>query len=210
MKKILLLTLALFAVCLPVLAESAPNFAPDVTAAPGIDGSVPDPADSAKTAAALDIAVEVTYETLTNDTYNLTMAYPSGWSQIPGRYTICFVENVADGQTPARIALTRKTVSSTPDEKAISKQMVSYLKALQTQYDTFEVGDLASDSTFVGQTGYSTEYTAKKGEVSVKGYVIMAAIEKHLYAFHFSSSEAAYESYGEICMHLRDAVSIGK
>ena len=190
----------------PVPAEDAPE---DVPASEGAEGE----GDSTPMTIFDEYSgpqVTLEFETLTNSTYNLTLDRPSAWSQIPGRYTICYAETVAPGQTPARMALTRKVLSSSPNEDRITKQLISYLKALQTQYDSFEVGDLDTETPFMGQTGYSTVYTGKKGETSVRGYVIMCAIERRLFVFHFSASESAYASYGSVMVHLRDSVKINE
>lgn len=171
----------------------------DSTAGPTIFDNVP-----------LVPQVSLDYVSLTNNTYKMVMERPASWVQIPGRYTICFAESVAAGQTPARIAVTRKTLSYTPDEDRVTKQLISYLKTLQGQYETFEVGDLDTVTPFLGQPGFSTVYTAQKGENTVRGYVIMTAIKRKIYVYHFSASESAYPSYATAMEHMRDSIVVNE
>ena len=225
MNKTLCLLTALCAALLPFagLAEAAPapNFDPEVTLAPGqVQATVPPmetvediPLDNTFDTGA-DIfsdntsQVSLAYETLTNENYGLTMDRPANWIQIPGRHTFCFIESVAEDQIPARMALSRKGSSKELTDKRVTDELVAFLKVLQPQYDAFEVGDLSTETQFAGRSGFSTTYTARKGAESVRGYVIMTAVGKYVYAFHFSAAESAYSSYENVISHLRESVVI--
>ena len=206
-------TLCLIVVCLLALLPGAAladgvfneDGTPALTPAPGMaeDGDPFDPEADEETEAqgddgATDVfgydgynsAITLTYESLTNNTFKLTLDRPAGWTQIPGRYTLCFVENAAEGQIPARMALTRKQSSKDLTDTRITNELISYLKILAAQYDEFEVGELNKETSFIEQMGYSTLYTARKDGMAVRGYVIMAAVNKYLYVFHFSSRTA--------------------
>ncbi len=232
MKKTLCLILALLMLGLcPALSEEdyTPDYEPDADTIPGYpdDGTYQEApediplddegGDGDSTAGPtifdnvpLVPQVSLDYVSLTNNTYKMVMERPAAWVQIPGRYTICFAENVGAGQTPARIAVTRKTLSYTPDEDRVTKQLISYLKTLQAQYETFEVGDLDTVPPFLGQPGFSTVYIAKKGENTVRGYVIMTAIKRKIYVYHFSASESAYPSYATAMEHMRDSIVVNE
>ena len=51
---------------------------------------------------------EYTYAVLTNDTLGVRFSYPSHWIQTPGRRTISYEEPVAEGDIPARMAVSVK------------------------------------------------------------------------------------------------------
>ena len=51
---------------------------------------------------------EYTYAVISNDTLGVRFSYPSHWEQTPGRRTICYQEPVAEGDIPARMAVSVK------------------------------------------------------------------------------------------------------
>ena len=153
-------------------------------------------------------SVTMQYEQLTNKTFKLVMDRPSGWIQLPGRHTLCFEEAVAEGQTPARMALTRKTSQKELTDSRITSELIAYLKVLAAQYDSFEVGDLNKETSFIGQMGYSPQYDAKKGDKDVRGYVIMAAVKQYLYVFHFSTGDSVFANYTGVMTHLRESIQV--
>lgn len=220
MKKLLCLALCLALLPLAALAEaeSEPDFNPDVTPAPGLQAQMDVPVDiplDEDEAPAVDFdartaPVAVEYEVLTNSTYSMSLERPANWVQIPGRHTFCYVEPVAADATPARMAVTRKGSSRELTESVITSEFVSYMKMIQEQYDSFEVGDPIRDTPFVGQAGYSMYYRGVKGATVVRGYVIIAAIDKYLYAFHFSAPESSFDAYAGVLAHLRDSVQVSK
>ena len=218
---ILFLSLLLAVAAMPAFGEEEADFAPEATPAPAsfdmdipIDIPIDVPIDEAESEddvfgyGGYTSSVSLTYETLTNNTYSLTMDRPSAWVQIPGRYTLCFQEAVMEGQTPARMALTRKTATKDLTDSRITSEIIAYLKVLAAQYDKFEVSNQSKETPFIGQMGYSAFYTAQKDTKVVRGYVVMAAIKRYLYVFHFSASESAFASYTDAMVHLRESVRV--
>ena len=153
-------------------------------------------------------SVSLEYESLTNKTFGLVMDRPAAWIQIPGRHTLCFQDGASTQKTPARMALSRKTVTKELTDSRITSELIAFLKTIAAQYDSFEVGDLSKDTAFIGQMGYSTFYSAQKDGNSVRGYVIVAAISKYVYAFHFSTAENEFNAYTSVMVHIRESMQV--
>lgn len=139
-----------------------------------------------------------------------TFYYPSHWQNVPGIYTVCFQEQVEDGEVPARVAITRKKLTHTPDESDITDHLIAYLKTIYKQYDTstFEVSGLDTSRKFMGKNGYSTNYLAFKGETEVEGFVIMCVVERTLYVYHFSASYSDFQSMETMMQYMCKSVTL--
>lgn len=150
------------------------------------------------------------FSVLSDESLGYSFQYPSHWQYLPGVYTVCFREIVEEGDFPARVAITRNKLVHTPSESTITDQLISYLKTIATQYEdsTFEVDSLDKSTTFMGQQGYATTYLAFSGEIEVKGYVIMCAVERTLYVYHFCASYADYQSMESMMQHMRNSVTL--
>lgn len=150
------------------------------------------------------------FSSLSDHSLGFTFNYPSHWQNIPGIYTVCFQEQVEDGDIPARVAITRKKLTHTPDESDISDHLIDYLKTIYKQYDTstFEVSGLNTSIKFMGKNGYSTNYLAFKGETEVEGFVIMCVVERTLYVYHFSASYPDYQSMETLMQYMCKSVTL--
>lgn len=148
----------------------------------------------AKSASAVDTST-YQYSALTDTSLGFTFNYPSHWENVPGVYTICFREKVEEGDFPARVAITSKTLVHTPDELAMTEQLTEYLRLVHKQYEaaTFQAGTPNSEETFLGKPAMSNTYLAYSGDHEVKGYIIGTAVGRTMYVFHFC---ATYEDYG--------------
>ena len=92
--------------------------------------------------------------------------------------------------------------AAAPDDRLWN---ADYLKVLAAQYpeDAFAlVGELNKETSFIGQMGYSIQYTASKDGKTVRGYVIMAAVKKYLYVFHFSASYGDYVKLQNVLRYI--------
>lgn len=154
------------------------------------------------------------YSEVSNTGLGFRYNYPTGWNNIPGRSTVCYVQPLEEGTVyPARVAVTMKKLAHKPKDEVIKEELVSYLKFLMSQYDekTFEVDDaLNTSGKFMGEDSMSTTYLAYDGDQEIKGYVVITAIEKYLFCYHFL---CAYQDYGafESAMHtMRDSVKAEK
>lgn len=134
------------------------------------------------------------YSALTDTSLGFTFNYPSHWENVPGVYTVCFREKVEDGDFPARVAVTAKTLIHTPDEVAFTEQMTEYLRMVHKQYEaaTFQPGTPNSEERFMGKAAISNTYLAYAGENEVKGFIIGTVVGKTVYVFHFC---ATYDDY---------------
>lgn len=150
------------------------------------------------------------FTSLSDHSLGFTFSYPAHWKNIPGIYTVCFQEDVEQGDFPARVAITRNKLTHTPKDAAIVDHLVSYLKTIYKQYDTaaFEVSGLDRTVSFMGQPGYSTTYLAFSGETEVEGFVIMCAVERTLYVFHFSASYSDYQSMQSMMQYMLNSVTL--
>ena len=149
--------------------------------------------------------------TALNDTsFGFVLAYPSGWQNLPGKHTICFREQVEDGDFPARVAVTKKTFAHTPSSDKVLSQFQSYAQTIYAQYDpnTFEFGALNSNAKFLGQPAHEISYLAYSGDTEVKGYMICCSVRHDMYVFHFYSSYDDFAPMETMMKQIRDTVTI--
>ena len=213
-----------------VTTEFADAFMPDVmdvpvdaTAEPAAD--VPDesivpestdaPAEAATEAPAAQATAApyaYTLTALTDSTFGFVCAYPSGWKNLPGKYTVCFREEVSGDDFPARMAVTRKRLAHAPKFSKLLTQFQQYAETVRAQYDskTFEYGDLNSSAAFLGQPAYEITYLAYSGDVEVKGYMICTNVDKYVYVFHFCAPYDDYAAMEPMMRQLRDSVTLAQ
>ena len=213
-----------------VTTEFADAFMPDVmdvpvdaTAEPAAD--VPDesivpestdtPAEAATEAPAAQATAApyaYTLTALTDSTFGFVCAYPRGWKNLPGKYTVCFREEVSGDDFPARMAVTRKRLAHAPKFSRLLTQFQEYAETVRAQYDskTFEYGDLNSSAAFLGQPAYEITYLAYSGDVEVKGYMICTNVDKYVYVFHFCAPYDDYAAMEPMMRQLRDSVTLAQ
>ncbi|MBR1821423.1 MAG: hypothetical protein IJ769_07350 [Clostridia bacterium] len=175
-------------------ADAAPANAPAEPAADG-DAAIPTVRPAVDTSA-------YQYSALTDTSLGFTFNYPSHWENVPGVYTVCFREKVEDGDFPARVAITAKTLVHSPDEEVITEELTDYLRMVHKQYDaaTFQAGTPNTEERFLDKPALSNTYLAYSGENEVKGYIIGTAVGRTMYVFHFC---ATYEDYGAMESMMR-------
>ena len=149
---------------------------------------------------------EYTYAVLTNDTLGVRFSYPSHWIQTPGRRTICYEEPVGEGDIPARMAVSVKQLDDRADGDELTRQLSSFVSAIFTQFDRYEIGNLITDVPFMGKTAYSTVYRGYKGDQVIRGTAIMASVGTKIYAFHFSCDADDYDAMTTVMEYLRSHV----
>lgn len=150
-----------------------------------------------------------TYSELTDETFGFTLSYPSSWQNLPGKYTVCFREIVEEGDFPARIAITKKTLAHRPKAATVTKQFQEYAKIIYEQYDpdTFEFSELKSEGvTFMGKDGQEISYLAYSGDTEVEGYMVCCAIGYDMYVFHFSATYDDFALMQPIMTRIRDSI----
>ena len=213
-----------------VTTEFADAFMPDVmdvpvdaTAEPAADvpdeSIVPESTDTPAEAATEVPAAQATaapyaytLTALTDSTFGFVCAYPSGWKNLPGKYTVCFREEVSGDDFPARMAVTRKRLAHAPKFSRLLTQFQEYAETVRAQYDskTFEYGDLNSSAAFLGQPAYEITYLAYSGDVEVKGYMICTNVDKYVYVFHFCAPYDDYAAMEPMMRQLRDSVTLAQ
>ena len=153
-----------------------------------------------------------TLTALTDSTFGFVYAYPSGWKNLPGKYTACFREEVSGDDFPARMAVTRKRLAHAPKFSRLLTQFQEYAETVRAQYDskTFEYGDLNSSAAFLGQPAYEITYLAYSGDVEVKGYMICTNVDKYVYVFHFCAPYDDYAAMEPMMRQLRDSVTLAQ
>lgn len=151
-----------------------------------------------------------TLTALNDNSFGFVCAYPTGWKNLPGKYTVCYREDVSDDDFAARVAITKKTFAHTPKASRVLSQFQSYAETIYDQYDpsTFEFGDLNSEAKFLGQQAYEITYLAYSGETEVKGYMICASVDRSIYVFHFCASYDDYGAMEAMMNQMRDTVTI--
>lgn len=149
------------------------------------------------------------YASLTEGSF--TMMYPSHWERVPGVNTICYVEPVSDDTIPARVTLTKKTVSGSVDSKIKLEQFSSYFENILAGFDSHEVGKLDKEQQFLGdKEAYAATYTAQKGDRLYKGYAVMANKGKTFCVFHFRCAETDYDRMASVMERIKSSIGAVK
>lgn len=150
------------------------------------------------------------YAQVEDENIDFTFNYPSHWKLVPGIYTVCYREEVEDGDFPARLAITRKKLVHTPDDRALLEQLTSYMKMVGKQYDkaTFQTSVPNHEDTFMGRTAFSNTYLAYWGDIEVKGFVIGCAVQRTLYVLHFCASYADYTAMESMLNYIVRSVTL--
>ena len=74
------------------------------------------------------------YSQVTGTGLGFQFSYPTGWNNIPGRSTVCYVQPMEEGTLyPARVAVTMKQLAHKPKQETIKEELVAYLKVLMSQ-----------------------------------------------------------------------------
>ena len=150
------------------------------------------------------------YTQVDDENIDFTFNVPSHWKLVPGIYTVCYREEVEDGDFPARLAITRKRLVHTPDDRALLEQLTSYMKMVGKQYDksTFQTSVANHDDTFMGKPAFSNTYLAYWGDIEVKGFVIGCAVQRTLYVLHFCASYADYAAMENMLSYIVRSVAL--
>ena len=146
---------------------------------------------------------EYTYAVISNDTLGVRFSYPSHWEQTPGRRTICYQEPVAEGDIPARMAVSVKQLSDRPNDDELTRQLSSFITAIFTQFDRYEIGNLITDVAFMGKSAFSTIYRGYKGDQVIEGMAILTGVGTKIYAYHFSCAAEDYDAMAPVREYMR-------
>lgn len=151
------------------------------------------------------------YSEISAEGLGFRFSYPTGWTNIPGRNTVCYVQPLEKGTVyPARAAVTMKRMPHVVGRDEMREEFVSYVRTLMGQYDssTFKVNTKLDETTkFMGKEALSTTYLAYDGAQEIKGYAIITRFERYLYVFHFLCAYNDYESFEATIRYMRDSVS---
>lgn len=149
------------------------------------------------------------YASLTEGSF--TMMYPAHWERIPGVSTICYTEPVTDDTIPARITLTKKTVTSSVDNKFKLEQFSAYFETILAGFDSNEVSKLDKEQEFLGdKEAYAATYTARNGDKLYKGYVVMANKGKTFCVYHFRCAETDYDRMASVRERIKNSIGVVK
>lgn len=153
---------------------------------------------------------DYTLTPLTDRSFGFLFSYPSGWENLPGKYTVCFREIVEEGDYPARVAITKKTFDHEPKSSKLLSQFQSYATNIYSMYskDRFEFGELNESATFMGKNALEISYYAYSGETEVVGYMICCSIDHDMYVFHFCAPYEDYNAMESMMKDMRDSVKL--
>ena len=154
---------------------------------------------------------EYDYYYITNRTVGVSFKYPSHWINKPGRYTISYEEPVDPGVTPARLAVTSKTVGAKTDDNDVKDQMEYFLTLVQTQYNSYIPGEFKEDVSIMDTTGIRQKYTARDTETGelITGYVLMCYLKqmRKIYMLHFTAPSRRYDDLSVIIDVIRESMT---
>jgi len=187
----------------------------EATAAPAEDSidnttTVEIPVISAESTAIPDVAISAyTYTKFTLDT-GFSMDVPTHWVRQPASSSVCFMEPVADGVAPGRVVVSSKKLEAVGSETR-EKQLRSYFANILSDFDTYEWSDIYTDQPFLGDDqAHSVTYGGTRKGLAYKGYVILAAVDKTIYVYHFRCADTAYADMENIMIRMRDSISLGE
>ena len=216
MKKILALLLCAALVLTLTACGSTDGTDVDVTVAPeesaaadaAVNSQPEMPVIDAETTALPDISpASYSSTTFTLET-GFSMEVPSHWTRQPASKSVCFTEPVAEGSVPGRIVVTSKKVESVGSSTR-ENQLGSYFTSILGDFDTYEWSDINTDQPFLGdEEAHSVTYSGTRDGLSYKGYVILAAVNKTIYVYHFRCGSEAYGEMEAVMEHVRDSISL--
>lgn len=166
------------------------------------------PVISAESTALPDVLPEnYSYTAFSLDS-GFSMDVPSHWSRQPASKSVCFTEPVLDGAVPGRIVVTSKKLESVGSSTR-ENQLGSYFTRILGDFDTYEWSDISTDQPFLGDdSAHSVTYSGTRDGLSYKGYVILAAVNKTIYVYHFRCGSDAYDDLEPVMEHIRDCISL--
>lgn len=190
-------------------AEPTAAPVPEVTPEPRVTQN---PAEVFVTPTPQPNAIISGYSTISNTGLGFQFSYPTGWQNVPGRSTVCFIQPVSDGTLyPARVSVSMKQLPHKCNDQRLQEQMAEFAKSVMSQYDqkTFEIEEkLDTQTSFMGnRRTLATTYLAYDGEQEIAGYFIMTYFEKYVFCFHFVSAYEDYDAFSNAMRHMRDSVS---
>ena len=152
----------------------------------------------------------LSYTALNDPDMKLTFNYPSNWVNVPGVFTVCYREMTEPGEFPARVAISAKRLVHSPEGTVLTDELTEFVRVIRKQYDanTFQLGTLNSEDTFMDKQAYSNTYLAYSGETEVKGFIIGQAVGRVLYVFHFSASYDDYAALERVMRYMLNSVHI--
>lgn len=190
--------------------ETSVTVAPEESAAADVPGDVqPEmPVIDAESTSLPDISpASYSYTTFTLDS-GFSMDVPSHWTRKPASKSVCFIEPVAEDAVPGRIVVTSKKVESVGSSTR-ENQLGSYFTNILGDFDACEWSEIHTDQPFLGdETAHSVTYSGTRDGLSYKGYVILAAVNKTIYVYHFRCGSDAYDSMEAVMEHIRDSISL--
>ena len=215
MKKLLCLILALTVLLLSACSKEEEQENPEATASPTptiepTQTPEPTPEPTPVPVVAFD---EYQYYIINNSTLAVSFKHPSHWINEPGKSSIRYTEPVNDGETPAQLTVTSKTVAKRPDDDDMEDQMQSFLALVEQMVDEFEASDKnwKEDVEILGTEGVRQKYTARDPETGEKitGYALMAYVKatKRIYLLHFTAPTIDYDELSGVIDVIRDSMT---
>ena len=175
--------------------------APEITQNPDMPFATPTPQPNASVSQ---------YSEISAPGLGFRFNYPSGWVNIPGRSTVCYVQPLEDGTVyPARVAVTMKRMPHASSYDEAQTELANYIRTLMAQYDesTFKVDtNLDYETRFMGRPAIATTYLAYDGPQEIKGYTIITYFERYLFVYHFLCAYEDYSSFEATMRYMRDSV----
>ena len=101
------------------------------------------------------------------------------------------------------MAVSVKQLDDRADGDELTRQLSSFVSAIFTQFDRYEIGNLITDVPFMGKTAYSTVYRGYKGDQVIRGTAIMASVGTKIYASHFSCAAEDYDAMAPVREYMR-------
>lgn len=195
------------------LSAAQDPVAVDATAEPAYEQVTSEPASNSvpfATATPQPNTAVSGYTEISGTGLGFKFSYPTGWNNIPGRSTVCYVQPLENGTVyPARIAVTMKKLAHKCTSEKAQNELLEYVKLLMEQYDasTFEIAkELDTDTKFMGNQAISTTYLAYDGKQEIQGYVILTWFEKYVFCYHFLCAYEDYAAFDSTMRYVRDSV----
>jgi hypothetical protein len=149
------------------------------------------------------------YQKVDNKALGVSFDYPSHWANVPGNITICYVQPVNPGETPARVAVSVKK-TKTLDADGVRRELDKLVDSISGNLQNFRHSSVSKKVKLLGLTAFSLSYQAQLDGQAVKGFVITTykGSRNRLYALHFYAPSDQYDDFQTVLKQVMDSLEL--
>jgi hypothetical protein len=137
------------------------------------------------------------YSKVNNQSLDVSFKYPSHWTNVPGTYTISYIEPVEEGDVPSRVAVTTKPYEGKMTKDVLKQEAKDYSAMLSTQFDKYDRDSVTTSVNLLGHTAYSFQFTGEIEGQDIQGFACVGFGKTNgkLYALNFYSVKKKFRHF---------------